>query len=292
MDGVIIKAYGGFYFVLAKDRVLRCTIRGKIRRQSGQALVGDRVNVKQINDTEGVVEAILPRSTELIRPPVANVEQAVIVFAISNPEPSAVLLDRFLVQAQAAGISPVICFNKFDLSGLAETEQPDIVKEYRKTGLPVFGVSAKTGVHMDNLRAVLKERITVFAGPSGVGKSSLLNALQPGLALKTGDISTKLKRGKHTTRHVELLPLAGGGLVADTPGFSSMRLPAMRREDLAGYFNEFAQFEIGCKFTGCLHNREPGCAVKAAVERGKISSLRYRHYLDFLAEVMEEERRY
>ncbi len=292
MDGVIIKAYGGFYFVWAKDQVLQCAIRGKIRRQTGQALVGDRVNVQQVSDTKGVVEAILPRSTELIRPPVANVEQAVIVFAISNPEPSAVLLDRFLVQSQAAGISPVICFNKHDLSGLAETEQLDIVKEYRKTGIPVFGVSAKTGAYVDALRAVLKERITVFAGPSGVGKSSLLNALQPGLALKTGDISVKLKRGKHTTRHVELITLAGGGLVADTPGFSSMRLPVMRREDLAGYFNEFAQFEGGCKFTGCLHSREPGCAVKAAVEQGEISALRYRHYLDFLAEVMEAERRY
>lgn len=292
MEGVIIKAYGGFYFVWAKGRVIQCSIRGKIRRLSGQVLVGDRVQVKPVNDTEGVVEAILPRSTELLRPPVANVEQAVIVFAICNPEPSPVLLDRFLVQAQAAGISPVICFNKHDLSGLAANDQLNLIKEYRKTGHPVFGVSAKTGAHMDDLREVLKERITVFAGPSGVGKSSLLNALQPGLALKTGDLSIKSKRGKHTTRYVELLPLAGGGLVADTPGFSSIRLPAMRREDLAGYFNEFAQFEGGCKFTGCLHNREPGCAVKVAVERGEISALRHRHYLDFLAEVMEAERRY
>jgi len=292
MNGVIIKAYGGFYFVWTGVQVIPCAIRGKIRRLRGEVLVGDRVLIQQVKETEGVVEDILPRSTELVRPPVANVEQAVIVFAINNPEPNPVLLDRFLVQSQAAGIDPVICFNKNDLAGSAELAQPDIVTQYQKTGHPVFWVSAKTGAHLDDLRAVLKGRISVFAGPSGVGKSSLLNALQPGLALKTGEISNKLKRGKHTTRHVELIPLDGGGLVADTPGFSSMHLPAMRREDLAGYFNELALFESGCKFTGCLHNREPICAVKDAVERGEISALRHQHYLQFLAEVMEAERRY
>ncbi|AGL02233.1 ribosome small subunit-dependent GTPase A [Desulfoscipio gibsoniae] len=289
MDGVIIKAYGGFYFVRVGDQVLNCAIRGKIRRQRGQVLVGDRVRIKQINDTDGVVEDILPRSTELVRPPVANVEQSVIIFAINNPEPNPSLLDRFLVQSLASRITPLICFNKNDLVG--DTE-PDIVKQYKKTGYAVFWVSAKTGSHIDELREVLTDRITVFAGPSGVGKSSLLNALQPGLVLKTGDISTKLKRGKHTTRHVELIPLAGGGLVADTPGFSSMHLPPMLREELAGYFIEFAVYEGQCKFVGCLHHREPGCAVKDAVDRGRISALRYRHYLDFLTEVMEAERRY
>ncbi len=292
MDGVIVKAYGGFYFVWAGDRVLQCAIRGKIRRLRGQVLVGDRVCVRPVNDAEGVVEDIFPRSTELIRPSVANVEQSVIVFSISNPEPNPVLLDRFLVQSQAAGITPLICFNKNDLVGGAEHDKPDIIKQYQKTGHPVFLVSAKTGALLDSLRDALKGRISVFAGPSGVGKSSLLNALQPGLKLQTGDISSKLKRGKHTTRHVELIPLSGGGLVADTPGFSSMHLPSMRREDLAGYFNEFVIFENGCKFTGCLHHREPGCAVKAAVERGDIPALRYRHYLVFLAEIMEAERRY
>jgi len=292
MDGVIIKAYGGFYFVWTRYRILKCAIRGKIRRLRGQVLVGDQVIVQPVNDAEGVVEDILPRSTELARPPVANVEQSVIIFAISNPEPNPVLLDRFLVQSQASGIPPVICFNKNDLAGDAEHVKPDILKQYEKTGHPVFWVSAKTGARLDGLRGALKGRISVLAGPSGVGKSSLLNTLQPGLELKTGDISSKLKRGKHTTRHVELIPLAGGGLVADTPGFSSMHLPSMHREDLAGYFNEFAKFEDGCKFKGCLHNREPGCAVKAAVERGDISELRYRHYVIFLAEVMEAERRY
>jgi ribosome biogenesis GTPase len=292
MDGVIIKAYGGFYFVQAGGQVLKCAIRGKIRRQRGQALVGDRVRVKPVSSAEGVVEDILPRSTEMVRPPVANVEQSVIVFAIDNPEPNPALLDRFLVQSQAAGIAPVICFNKNDLAGDAGHAEPDIVKQYRKTGHTVFLVSAKTATQMDGLREALKNRITVLAGPSGVGKSSLLNTLQPGLELKTGDISSKLKRGKHTTRHVELIPLSGGGLVADTPGFSNMHLPSMRREELAGYFNEFTFYEERCKFTGCLHHREPGCGVKDAVERGEIAALRYRNYLDFLAEVMESERRY
>ncbi|WP_347487921.1 ribosome small subunit-dependent GTPase A [Desulfoscipio sp. XC116] len=289
MDGVIIKAYGGFYFVRAEDKVLECAIRGKIRRQRGQVLVGDRVRLRSVNDAQGVVEDILPRGTELVRPPIANVEQSVIVFAIGNPEPNPSLLDRFLVQSQVAGITPVICFNKNDLFDEAE---PNIVNRYRKTGHTVLLASAKTGACIDELREVLKGRVTVLAGPSGVGKSSLLNALQPGLSLKTGDISNKLKRGKHTTRHVELIPLAGGGLVADTPGFSSMHLPSMRREELAGYFIEFAEHEERCRFAGCLHYREPGCAVKDAVERGRIAELRYRNYLDFLKEVMEAERRY
>jgi ribosome biogenesis GTPase len=289
MEGTIIKAYGGFYFVRVAEEIYRCAIRGKIRRQLGQALVGDRVRVQPVNAQEGVVEEILPRRTELIRPPVANVEQAVIVFAVKHPDPNLALLDRFLVQAQAAGVAPVICFNKIDLADAAEL---NIVNHYKPAGHPIARVSAKTGINLDDLREILRGRITVLAGPSGVGKSSLLNALQPGLGLETGGISRKLKRGRHTTRHVELIPLAGGGLVADTPGFSSMFLPPMRREELAGYFPEFGVYEPQCRFAGCLHHREPGCAVKEAVVQGQISSLRYQHYLDLLTEVIEAERRY
>lgn len=287
MNGVIIKAYGGFYFVRVDDRIYKCAIRGRIRRQFGQVMVGDRVHFEPVNDTEGVVEAIQPRKTELIRPPIANVEQAIIVFSIKYPDPNMALLDRFLVQAQAAGIVPVICFNKIDM---VDAQKLDILKHYEQTKHVLFSVSAKNGRNLNHLREILQDKISVLAGPSGVGKSSLLNSLQPELGLKTGDISRKLKRGKHTTRHVELIPLASGGLVADTPGFSNMFLPPMRREELSLYFPEFP--DLPCRFTGCIHHREPGCAVKEAVEQGSISSLRYQNYLDLLKEVMEAERRY
>jgi ribosome biogenesis GTPase len=289
MVGIIIKAYGGFYFVQTGDRILKCVIRGKIRRRHGQVLVGDRVRVNPAGEGEGVVEDILPRASELVRPPVANVDQAVIVFSINDPRPNTMLLDRFLLQARAAGIEPVICFNKIDLAAAGEL---DILRHYEPTGYPLLRVSAQKGTNIDDLRELLKERISVLAGPSGVGKSSLLNALQPGLELKTGEISRKLKRGRHTTRHVELIPLAAGGLVADTPGFSSMYLPPVRREELPGYYPEFDDYAPRCRFTGCLHYREPGCAVKEAVEDGRISLLRYEHYLELLEEVMEAERRH
>ncbi len=288
MDGVIIKAYGGFYFVRAVDRELKCTIRGKVRRQYGQVLVGDRVRVVETGDGQGVVEALLLRRCALTRPPVANVDQAVIIFSFTEPEPNAVLLDRFLVQAQAAGVDPVICFNKLDLAGPGECA---ILEHYERAGHPLLQVSAKTGANIERLREILRGRISVFAGPSGVGKSSLLNALQPGLKLKTGEVSRKLKRGRHTTRHVELIPLAGG-FVADTPGFSSLQLPPMSRQELAGYFPEFTAVGEQCRFADCLHRDEPGCAVKQAVQLGRLSPLRYRHYLEFLDEVINGERRY
>jgi len=289
MDGVIIKAVGGFYFVRAGDQIYRCSIRGKIRLQKGQAMVGDMVSVILMGDDDGVVEKILPRRNELVRPLIANVDQAVVIFATKQPDPSALLLDRFLVQVRAAEINPVICFNKFDL---AENEEPELISHYDKTGYPVIRVSAITGQGIESLRKILKGRINVLAGPSGVGKSSLLNTLQPGLELQTGDISLKLRRGKHTTRHVELIPLEQGGLVADTPGFSNVDLPALSREELPGYYPEFNSYADRCRFNGCLHYREPGCAIKEAVRKGYVSMLRYQNYLNLLEEVIESERRY
>ncbi|MFA7468405.1 MAG: ribosome small subunit-dependent GTPase A [Desulfotomaculaceae bacterium] len=289
MDGVIIKAVGGFYFVRAGDQVFRCSIRGKIRQQKSQAMVGDMVSIILMGDDDGVVEKILPRRNELVRPLIANVDQAVVIFATKQPDPSALLLDRFLVQVRAAEITPVICFNKFDL---AEKKEPELISHYDRTGYPVIRVSAKTGQGLESLHIFLKDRINVLAGPSGVGKSSLLNKLQPGLELQTGDISRKLQRGKHTTRHVELIPLEQGGLVADTPGFSNVYLPAMKREELPGYYPEFKSYADQCRFNGCLHYREPNCAVKEAVRKERVSMLRYQNYLSLLAEVIESERRY
>ena len=287
MDGVIIKAYGGFYFVWLGGQVYPCAIRGKVRHLRGNVLVGDRVQVTLMSDGEAVIEDILPRSAELVRPPIANVDQAVIVFALSSPEPNTLLLDRFLVCAHVAGVTPVICFNKCDLM----IDKFDLAGVYEKAGLSVHWVSAITGAGITELNEILQGRISVFAGPSGVGKSSLLNVLQPGLALKTGEISNKLKRGKHTTRHVELIPLTKGGLVADTPGFSNLYLQSMPREELSTYFSEFAPFVEQCRFSGCLHYREPNCAVKEAVDYNAIPELRYRHYVVLLEEIIAGEKR-
>ncbi|MEW6065933.1 GTPase A [Desulforamulus profundi] len=290
-EGVLIRAYGGFYYVKKGDEIWECTLRGKFRLGKGSAaLVGDRVRVTPVRGNTGRIDEVLPRKTELFRPPVANIDQAVIVFAVQNPEPNLPLLDRFLVLAENAGVSPVVCLNKADLmSGRREHEW---LRLYRKIGYPTVVTSTKTGDGIDELRQLLVGKTSVFAGPSGVGKSSLLNAVQPGLELKTGEISSKLKRGKHTTRHVELLPLAAGGFVVDSPGFSSLDLPEMEREELGYYFPEFAGFTADCKFNGCLHHHEPHCAVKKAVERGFVDKERYQNYLTFLDEVMQQERRY
>jgi len=289
MHGIIVKAVGGFYFVRAGSRVFRCAIRGKIRLEKSPALVGDLVEFELTGGDEGVVGKILPRRNMLARPPIANVDRAVIVMAAKQPDPAALLLDRFLIQVRAVEITPIICFNKFDLVAGAE---PELIPHYQGAGCPVLKVSAKTGMGIDALRNLLQDRVNVLAGPSGAGKSSLLNALQPGLKLQTGEISRKLRRGKHTTRHVELLPLEQGGLVADTPGFTSVSLPAeLNREDLSGYYSEFAHYTGRCRFNGCLHFREPDCPVKEAVRTGQVSMLRYRNYLYLLQEVIASGRK-
>ncbi len=288
MHGIIVKAVGGFYFVRAGSRVVRCSIRGKIKLEKNPVLVGDLVDIELTGDDEGVVVKIAPRRNMLVRPPIANVDQAVVVMAARQPDPAALLLDRFLIQVRAVGIAPIVCFNKFDL---VAGEEPELIPHYEGAGCPVLRVSAKTGLGIEALQNLLKDHVNVLAGPSGAGKSSLLNALQPGLKLQTGEISRKLRRGKHTTRHVELLPLEQGGLAADTPGFSSVSLPALSREELSGYYPEFDHYAGRCKFNGCLHHREPECAVKEAVSGGLISMLRYRNYLYLLQEVIASGRK-
>lgn len=287
VEGIVIKAYGGFYYVLAGGKEWECSLRGRLRHERQQVLVGDRVVLIPRHGRAGVVEKVLPRTTVLVRPPVANVEQAVMVFALREPDPNPGLIDRFLIAASVNRIEPLLCFNKSDLDG--DTRQA-FIERYG----PLFRVvvtSAKAGEGLDELRQALQDRVSVFAGPSGVGKSTILNALIPDLRLKTGTISDKTKRGKHTTRHVQLISLPEGGLVVDTPGFSSLDLPDLKQEDLAGYFPEMAQLQGQCYFTGCLHDQEPGCAVKEAVETGLIQQSRYQQYLEFLYD-LKERRRY
>lgn len=295
INGVLLKGYGGFYYVYAEDRVWECSLRGRFRVKDQDFLPGDRVKILTEQEDKATIEAVEPRRNVLVRPAVANVDQAILVFAMTSPKPDLNLLDRLLIQVTDAEIEPIIVFTKLDKyqeSDLTEeSEGHEITAVYRNIGYNVFEVSSQTGEGIAEIAVHLTNKISVLAGPSGAGKSSLFNALSPGKKLKTGDISLKSKRGRHTTRHVELMVCAGG-LVADTPGFSSLFLPEMKRGELAYYFPEFAIRQGECRFNSCLHDKEPNCAIKDALERGEISPERYEHYLIFLKEVIEAERKY
>lgn len=292
--GTLLKGYSGFYYVFAEGRVWECSLRGRFRIRNQEFLPGDRVKILPGTGDKATIEEVETRRNALVRPTIANVDQAFLVFAYVSPEPDLNLLDRLIVQVTAAQVKPIIILNKFDLASAeqstSKTLPADGLDFYRELGYELIKVSTKTGEGLKELQEHINDKVSVLAGPSGVGKSSLVNALSPGLELKTGDVSRKLKRGRHTTRHVELM-VCGAGLLADTPGFSSLYLPSMRREELTDYFMEF-QSVGGCRFADCQHHKEPDCAVKAAVEAGKIQQSRYDHYCQFLEEVIAAERRY
>ncbi|MDD4334377.1 MAG: ribosome small subunit-dependent GTPase A [Desulfotomaculaceae bacterium] len=283
VEGIVLKAYGGFFYVHDGLSVRECTLRGRLRYKKQQVLVGDRVLMAPVQGRGGVVEDVLPRRSVLTRPAVANVDQAIIVFSLREPEPNPGLLERFLITAALNGITPVICFNKVDLTAERQTE---LVSNYLGN-YHVVVTSAKTGTGLNLLRETLNGKISVFAGPSGVGKSTILNSLIPDLKQKTGEVSARLKSGRHTTRHIELILLADGGFVADTPGFSSLDLPDIKPEELAGLFPDIGNYQTNCFFTGCLHYKEPDCSIKEAVEQGKIDEARYRQYLEFLVQLID-----
>lgn len=296
ISGILLKGYSGFYYVYAEDRVWECSLRGRFRIRDQEFLPGDRVQILPGTGIKATIEKVEERRNSLVRPTIANVDQAFLVFACVSPRPDLNLLDRLLIQVAEVGIKPIIILNKADQAEEQVVEDQDRLALsrldfYQNLGYDLLKVSTRTGQGLDEVRKHLKNKITVLAGPSGVGKSSLLNALDPELELKTGEVSRKLKRGRHTTRHVELM-VCGEGLLADTPGFSSLYLPKMKREELADFFPEFADYEGGCRFTSCLHHKEPDCAIKAAVEAGQIEKLRYEHYCMFLEEVIAAERRY
>ncbi|GLY10533.1 ribosome small subunit-dependent GTPase A [Pseudobacillus badius] len=291
-EGKIVKALSGFYYVSTNGRIIQCRGRGVFRKRKVSPLVGDFVEFQAENDLEGYILAIEERKNELVRPPIANVDQAILVFSAARPEFSTALLDRFLVLIESKQIEPLICITKMDL--LNEEEEAAIdgyAADYRSFGYEVILTSSENLATLAELRVHLEGKTSVFAGQSGVGKSSLLNALKPELSLKTDDISDSLGRGKHTTRHVELINVENG-LVADTPGFSSLELTEIEAEDLPQYFPEMVERSHNCKFRGCLHINEPKCAVKAAVENGEIPSYRYEHYLQFMDEIKERKPRY
>lgn len=291
-EGKIIKALSGFYYVLTENKeVYQCRGRGVFRKQKISPLVGDEVIFQKNNNEEGYILEIKKRKNELIRPPIANVDQALLVFSAVEPRFSTLLLDRFLVLVEHKQIQPIICVTKMDLATDEERERmTSYSKEYQKIGYDFILTSSKTREGMDLLLLYFKGKMTVLAGQSGVGKSSLLNALNPELQLKTSDISLHLGRGKHTTRHVELLEI-GSGFVADTPGFSSLELD-MPAEDLSACFPELLRASENCKFRGCLHMKEPKCAVKEELEKGEILPYRYEHYQTFLQEILDRKPRY
>ncbi|MGO4530834.1 ribosome small subunit-dependent GTPase A [Paenibacillus sp. 2TAF8] len=303
-EGIIVKALSGYYYVMpiedngapsVEGSAVQCRARGIFRKRGTSPLVGDRVSYMLTENGEGTVDEIHKRETELIRPPVANVGLAVLLFSVKEPDMNLNLLDKFLVHIEQAGLDALIVLTKQDLID-PDAKDRDIVAEtkamYEQIGYEVISTSSRTGEGSELLRERLAGKISVFSGQSGVGKSSMLNALMPGLTLETSAISMRLGRGKHTTRHVELIPLDNGGFVADTPGFSQLDFLEIGVEELSTCFREFAQFADQCKFRGCTHTHEPSCRVLAAKEEGLISESRYKHYEQFLTEMKDKKRRY
>ena len=292
MQGKIIKGIAGFYYVhVAESGIYECKAKGSFRNQKVKPLVGDDVRLEVLNEEEkkGNIEEILPRKNQLIRPAVAKVDQALVIFSAAKPRPNFNLLDRFLILMEYQQVPVVVCFNKQDLA--AEEELAVLEQTYRSAGYEVRFTSAAREEGLGEIRALLKGKTSTVAGPSGVGKSSLINLLVPEAEMETGNISRKIERGKHTTRHSELFALEEGGFIFDTPGFSSIYLPDMEKEELGTYFPEFARYEPKCRFQGCAHIHEPGCGVKEALEAGEISPIRYENY-KLLYEELKDKRRY
>ncbi|MGH4050503.1 MAG: ribosome small subunit-dependent GTPase A [Clostridium sp.] len=283
MQGVIIKGIGGLYFVKAEDKVIECKARGKFRYTGLSPVIGDKVEIMLEKDiTKGVIEKIFPRDTEMIRPVVANVTQAFVVFSFKKPDLNMELLNKFLVLCEHYGLKIVLCLNKLDL--VTEVDE-DIVKELKSVGCDIIFLKAKEGMGLLELKTKIKDNISVFCGPSGVGKSTILNNLLGREAMKTGDISKKSQKGKHTTRHSELIEYEEGFLL-DTPGFSSLSLDFIEKEKLQECFPEFEKHRCECRFSNCMHYKEPNCRVKQAVEANEIYKDRYKFYIKTLEEII------
>ena len=292
MTGKIIKGIAGFYYVWCENECLyECKAKGIFRKNNLKPLVGDNVKIEVLDQEKklGNMIEILPRHNSLIRPAVANVDQAMVVFAMADPMPNLNLLDRFLVMMEWQGIDTVICFSKQDIVSLEEEKR--FLHIYEKCANQVLTISNTEQLGIDKVRAVLDGKTTVLAGPSGVGKSSLLNQIYPEAQSETGSISEKIGRGKHTTRHSELFHVGRYTFLFDTPGFSSLKVPEVEKEKLYQYFTEFASYDGLCKYQPCSHIHEPGCVVKEKLEKGEICRSRYENYVQMYDELVESEKR-
>jgi len=289
--GKIIKGIAGFYYVHVPHKsIFECKARGIFRKENIKPLIGDNVEIAIIDEEhkKGNIETILDRKNQLERPMVANIDQAVIVFAVAYPEPNYNLLDRFLVMIEEKGIEAIICFNKIDI--LTKEQVGSIKAIYEKTGYKVFATSSIEDRGIDALKDALYDKTTVFAGPSGVGKSSILKLIQSEILLETCIVSDKIGRGKHTTRHADLICFHENSYVVDTPGFSSLDIDHLSEEDIKLYFKEFSRYEPYCKFKGCNHLNEPICGIKDAVRDGDISASRYTSYKQLIDELKDIRR--
>jgi len=291
MQGKIVKGISGFYYVhVVESGIYECKAKGIFRQQKMKPLVGDDVEIDIISEEKktGNVAAILPRKNALIRPAVANVDQALLIFAAASPNPNFNLLDRFLVMMGRQDVPVILCFNKCDL--ITEEQKQEIEAIYEVSGCKILFVSAKKELGLKELQEILEGKTTTVAGPSGVGKSSLINLLAPEACMETGEISKKIERGRHTTRHAELIQLKGDGYIMDTPGFSSLYLPEMEKEELQDCYPEFAAFEPYCRFQGCSHISEPDCGVKEALSERKIHPVRYENYCQLYGELKDRKK--
>ena len=292
MQGRIIRGIAGFYYVHVPEMgIYECKAKGIFRKNKLKPLVGDLVKLSILDEEnkKGNIDEVLDRENELIRPAVANIDQALVIFAIKKPEPNLNLLDRFLIMMEQKQIPCVLVFNKSDL---ASEEEKQILREiYGKSGCKILFISAKQDVGTEEIREVLKGKTSTVAGPSGVGKSSLINKLQSNVNMETGSISEKIERGKHTTRHTEFIHIGEETFIMDTPGFSSLAVFDMEKEELEQYYPEFDEYRDNCRFNGCSHTHEPGCGVKEAIEAGEISKERYENY-KLIYEELKNKKKY
>lgn len=291
MQGKIIKGIAGFYYVYTPAGLIECKAKGIFRKDKIKPLVGDNVEIQIADEKEmtGNIMEILPRTNALIRPASANIDQALVIFAIVKPNPNYNLLDRFLITMEKQGLPAIICFNKRDIASFEEEEE--LRRAYGNCGYQVLFVSGVKEEGMEEIRNCLKGKTTVVAGPSGVGKSTIINALYPDANMETGEISKKIERGKHTTRHAQIFALEEDTFIMDTPGFTSLSLGEMEKEELADYYPEFTGYESACKFGGCAHISEPVCGIKNALAEGKISKVRYDNYV-VLYEELKNRKKY
>lgn len=291
MNGKIIKGIAGFYYIYTPfNGVYECKAKGIFRKDGIKPLVGDNVEIDVIDEENklGNIIKINERTNALIRPAVANVDQALVIFAAAKPTPNLNLLDRFLISMSKQGLKCIVCFNKTDI--VDEKEMRILMETYVNCGYKVICTSALKNEGLDAIRKELKGKTTVLAGPSGVGKSSIINIIEPNANMETGKISDKIQRGKHTTRHSELFTIEDETFIMDTPGFSSLYVDDFEKEELKEHFVEFKEYSDMCKFNGCMHINEPKCAVKDAIIEGKISKTRYENYKLLVEEINDKKR--